>query len=134
MLSYGTPIRLLQNGRVSVRTAQFAPLHEAVPPKFYGGTESVVSCLTLVEHGDGVTQFASGDSRTSAWLVVDWPRALRRDPPIRDWLPPHQLLLEKVCRVAHEFDVLHFHLDYLSIALFPQLDAPFVTTLHGEST
>src|SRR5260370_23605411 len=35
-------------------------------------------------------------------------------------------------RVAHEFDVLHFHLDYLPFALFSQLDTPFVTTLHGR--
>jgi glycosyltransferase involved in cell wall biosynthesis len=119
---------------VSVRIAQIAPLHEAVPPKFYGGTERVVSYLTeaLVEQGHDVTLFASGDSHTSARLEAAWPRALRLDPSIRDWVAPHQLLLEKVRRVAHEFDVLHFHLDYLPFALFSQLDTPFVTTLHGR--
>jgi hypothetical protein len=39
-----------------------------------------------------------------------------------------------MCRLAHEVDVLHFHLDYLHFALFSQLDTPFVTTLHGKST
>ena len=29
-----------------MRIAQIAPLYEAVPPKFYGGTERVVSYLT----------------------------------------------------------------------------------------
>ncbi|PXW22402.1 glycosyltransferase family 4 protein [Paraburkholderia caballeronis] len=117
-----------------MRIAQIAPLYEAVPPKFYGGTERVVSYLTeaLVELGHDVTLFASGDSVTSAKLEAAWPRALRLDPTIRDALAPHIVLLERVRRVAHEFDVLHFHLDYLPFPLFTTLDTPFVTTLHGR--
>jgi glycosyltransferase involved in cell wall biosynthesis len=117
-----------------MRIAQIAPLHEAVPPKLYGGTERVVSYLTegLVELGHDVTLFASGDSRTSARLEAAWPRALRLDPTIRDWMAPHMLMLEQVRRAAHEFDILHFHLDYLPFPLFSQLDTPFVTTLHGR--
>jgi glycosyltransferase involved in cell wall biosynthesis len=117
-----------------MRIAQIAPLHEAVPPKFYGGTERVVSYLTegLVELGHDVTLFASGDSQTSARLEAAWPRALRLDPSIRDWMAPHMLMLEQVRRRAHEFDILHFHLDYLPFPLFSQLDTPFVTTLHGR--
>jgi hypothetical protein len=36
-----------------MRIAQIAPLSESVPPKLYGGTERVVSCLVdeLVEPG-----------------------------------------------------------------------------------
>jgi glycosyltransferase involved in cell wall biosynthesis len=117
-----------------MRIAQIAPLYEAVPPKFYGGTERVVSYLTeaLVDLGHDVTLFASGDSVTSAKLEAAWPRALRLDPTIRDPLAPHVLLLERVRRIAHEFDVLHFHLDYLPFPLFSTLDTPFVTTLHGR--
>jgi glycosyltransferase involved in cell wall biosynthesis len=117
-----------------MRIAQIAPLHEAVPPKFYGGTERVVSYLTeaLVDLGHDVTLFASGDSHTKATLVATWPSALRLDPSTRDVVAPHMLMLEKVRRVAHEFDVLHFHLDYLPFSLFSQLDTPFVTTLHGR--
>ena len=50
-----------------MRIAQIAPLHEAVPPKLYGGTERVVSFLTeeLVALGHDVTLFASGDSVTT---------------------------------------------------------------------
>lgn len=117
-----------------MRIAQIAPLHEAVPPKFYGGTERVVSYLTeaLVELGHEVTLFASGDSRTAGTLEAGWPRALRLDPAHRDVLAPHLLMLEKVRRVAHEFDILHFHLDYLPFQLFSRMDTPFVTTLHGR--
>ena len=53
-----------------MRIAQIAPLHEAVPPKLYGGTERVVSYLTeeLGALGHQVKLFASGDSATSARL------------------------------------------------------------------
>jgi hypothetical protein len=42
-----------------MKIAQVAPLYEAVPPKFYGGTERIVSFLTeaLVELGHQVTLF-----------------------------------------------------------------------------
>lgn len=117
-----------------MRIAQIAPLYEAVPPQFYGGTERVVSYLTdaLVDLGHDVTLFASGDSHTQATLEAVWPRALRLDTSTRDVIAPHMLLLERVCQVANEFDVLHAHLDYLPFSLFSRLHVPFVTTLHGR--
>src|SRR5271165_430636 len=88
-----------------MRIAQIAPLHEAVPPKLYGGTERVVSFLTeeLVAMGHDVTLFASGDSVTRAKLIPVWPQALRLDPTIRDAMAPQMLLMEEVYRRAHEF-------------------------------
>ncbi len=117
-----------------MRIAQIAPLHEAVPPKLYGGTERVVSYLTeeLVAQGHEVTLFASGDSVTSAKLEPIWPRALRLDPAIRDPIAPHMLLMEAARRKAEEFDVLHFHMDYWSFSLFGRQRTPFVTTMHGR--
>ncbi|WP_233863732.1 glycosyltransferase family 4 protein [Paraburkholderia adhaesiva] len=117
-----------------MRIAQIAPLHEAVPPKLYGGTERVVSNLTeaLVAQGHDVTLFASGDSITSAKLEAFWPQALRLDPTIRDVMAPHMLLLEEVRRRADEFDVLHFHIDYYPFSLFQRQEVPFVTTMHGR--
>ena len=117
-----------------MRIAQIAPLHEAVPPKLYGGTERVVSFLTeeLVALGHDVTLFASGDSVTSAKLEPIWPRALRLDPAIRDPIAPHMLLMEAVRQKAEEFDVLHFHMDYWSFSLFGRQRTPFVTTMHGR--
>jgi glycosyltransferase involved in cell wall biosynthesis len=117
-----------------MKIAQIAPLYEAVPPKFYGGTERVVSYLTegLVDLGHDVTLFASGDSITDARLEAVWPRALRLDPSVRDTLAPHMVLLETVRRMADEFDVLHFHLDYMPFSLFSGMNIPFVTTLHGR--
>ncbi|OYV60100.1 MAG: glycosyl transferase, partial [Acidiphilium sp. 21-62-4] len=117
-----------------MRIAQIAPLTEAVPPKLYGGTERVVSFLTeeLVAMGHDVTLFASGDSVTRAKLEAVWPRALRLDPTIRDFMGPHMLLMERVRQMAHEFDVLHFHMDYWPASLFSRQGVPFVTTLHGR--
>jgi glycosyltransferase involved in cell wall biosynthesis len=117
-----------------MRIAQIAPLHEAVPPKLYGGSERVVSFLTeeLVALGHDVTLFASGDSVTAAELEPIWPRALRLDPTIRDVVAPQMLLMEAVRRRAEELDVLHFHLDYSPFSLFSRQRTPFVTTLHGR--
>jgi glycosyltransferase involved in cell wall biosynthesis len=117
-----------------MRIAQVPPLHEAVPPKLYGGTERVVSFLIeeLMQLGHDVTLFASGDSVTSARLKPIWPRALRLDASIRDPIAPHMLLMEAVRKCAGDFDVLHFHMDYWPFSLFGQQDTPFVTTLHGR--
>jgi glycosyltransferase involved in cell wall biosynthesis len=117
-----------------MRIAQIAPLFEAVPPKLYGGTERVVFSLTeaLVEMGHDVTLFASGDSITSATLDAPWPRALRLDPDIRDWVATYALLIEYVRQRAGQFDVLHFHIDYWPNSVFLRQEVPFLTTLHGR--
>lgn len=114
--------------------AQVSPLYESVPPKLYGGTERVVSYLTeeLVRQGHRVTLFASGDSITSAELVPSCPRALRLDPECLDCLAHHFVMLEQVYRRAHEFDVIHFHVDYLHLPVSSRLRLPEVTTLHGR--
>jgi glycosyltransferase involved in cell wall biosynthesis len=117
-----------------MRIAQIAPLFEAVPPKLYGGTERVVSWLTeeLVTQGHQVTLFASGDSKTTASLDAVWPQAIRLDPEIKDWIAAYAVMIETVARRAHEFDVLHFHIDYFPFSLFSRLGVPFLTTLHGR--
>jgi glycosyltransferase involved in cell wall biosynthesis len=117
-----------------MKIAQVAPLHESVPPALYGGTERVVSYLTeeLVRRGHDVTLFASGNSRTRAHLVPGCERALRMDPRCRDPLARHLLLLERVFEQAREFDVLHFHVDYLHFPLSRRHAVPQITTLHGR--
>jgi glycosyltransferase involved in cell wall biosynthesis len=117
-----------------MRIAQIAPLTESVPPRTYGGTERVVSYLTeeLVAMGHDVTLFASGDSVTSAKLESAWPCALRFDSTLRDAMAPQVLLMEKVARQAHQFDVLHCHLDYWPFSLLSRQATPYLTTLHGR--
>jgi glycosyltransferase involved in cell wall biosynthesis len=123
-----------------LRIAQVAPLHESVPPRLYGGTERVVSYLTeeLVRLGHDVTLFASGDSRTSAKLVPCCPESLRLAGTCTDPVVPHLLMLEQVFAraegngVGGDFDIVHFHCDYLHYPLSRRSDIPNVTTLHGR--
>jgi glycosyltransferase involved in cell wall biosynthesis len=117
-----------------MRIAQVAPLYESVPPKLYGGTERVVSYLTeeLARQGHAVTLFASGDSVTRARLVAPTPRALRLDPDSIDHMAHHVLLLEQVFQRADEFDIIHFHIDYLHFPLSRRAWTPHLTTLHGR--
>jgi glycosyltransferase involved in cell wall biosynthesis len=117
-----------------MRIAQIAPLTESVPPRLYGGTERVVSYLTeaLVDMGHDVTLFASGDSKTAAQLESVWPTALRFDRTLRDPIAPHMTQMERVCREAGGFDILHSHLDYWMFSLLTRTGTPAVTTLHGR--
>src|SRR5438067_7267816 len=117
-----------------MKIVQITPLVESVPPTLYGGTERVVSWLTeeLVRQGHDVTLFASGDSATKARLVASVPKALRLDPGCQDQLAPHLLLLEEVFRRRDDFDVVHFHCDYLHFPFSRRRRQPHVTTLHGR--
>jgi glycosyltransferase involved in cell wall biosynthesis len=117
-----------------MKIAQIAPLYESVPPKFYGGTERVVSYLTeeLVRLGHDVTLFASGDSRTSAELVRCCDMALRLNPIVVDPLPYHMIMLEEVRHRTDEFDILHFHIDFLHGPLVRDFAGRTLTTLHGR--
>lgn len=116
-----------------MKIAQISPLFERVPPRKYGGTERVVSWLTeeLVAQGHQVTLFASGDSITSANLVAAYPHPLRENGS-RETLAPHVLLLEEVFARAHQFDVLHFHIDFLHYPLSRRQQTPHLTTLHSR--
>jgi glycosyltransferase involved in cell wall biosynthesis len=117
-----------------MRIAQVAPLYESVPPKLYGGTERVVSYLTeeLVRQGHDVTLFASGDSVTAANLVSCTPEALRLNSRCVDALAHHIRMLEKVLQYSSEFELVHFHIDYLHFPLSRRSNVPNVTTLHGR--
>src|SRR4029079_10424173 len=102
-------------------------------PKLYGGTERVVHFLTeaLVDLGHDVTLFASGDSSTRAELVSCAPTALRLNRCV-DPVAPHVAMIEEVIARADEFDVMHFHTDYLGYSLARRQTVPYVTTMHGR--
>jgi len=116
-----------------MKIAQVAPLYESVPPHGYGGTERVVSYLTeeLVRLGEEVTLFASGDSKTAAHLIPISPRSLRLGKAV-DTLAHHIVLLEEVFQRLDQFDIVHFHIDYLHFPLSRRASFAHVTTLHGR--
>jgi glycosyltransferase involved in cell wall biosynthesis len=117
-----------------VKIAQVAPLYESVPPRGYGGTERVVSYVTeeLVGLGHDVTLFASGDSVTRARLVSGCERSLRLDSGCRDPLAAHFRQLGQLADAADQFDLIHFHIDYLHFPASGLARWPRVTTLHGR--
>lgn len=117
-----------------MKIAQVAPLFESVPPRFYGGTERIVSYLTeeLVRQGHEVTLFASGDSQSRAELIAGCETALRLSEIRQDPILQHLLMLEEVRERANEFDVIHFHIDLLQFPLLRAIRRPAVTTLHGR--
>src|SRR5579863_2765670 len=113
-----------RSGKPRMKIAQVAPLYESVPPRLYGGTERVVSYLTeeLVRQGHNVTLFASGDSITSACLRPMCEQAFRlQGGRVRDPLALHVRMLEIVAREASEFDIVHFHIDYMHFPLTRRL-------------
>ena len=117
-----------------MRIAQVAPLYESVPPTRYGGTERVVSYLTeeLVRQGHEVTLFASGDSLTEARLVPVCKQSLRLAPGCIDPLAHHVLLVERVLDEKENFDLIHFHIDYLHYPRSRNENVVALTTLHGR--
>src|SRR4051794_33724694 len=117
-----------------MKISQIAPFVENVSPPLYGGTERIVFLLTeeLVRQGHEVTLFASADSITSAELVPCTPQALRLNTAVKDPIPYYMLMLDRVRRMADEFDILHFHIDQLHFPLFRDIAARTLTTLHGR--
>lgn len=116
-----------------MRIAQVAPLYESVPPRLYGGTERVVSYLTeaLVREGHDVTLFASGDSVTEARLISPCKQSLRLSGCL-DPLTYHVVALDQVFSMADQFDLIHFHIDYLHFPTSKNLGTTQLTTLHGR--
>jgi glycosyltransferase involved in cell wall biosynthesis len=117
-----------------MRVAQVSPLYESVPPKLYGGTERVVAFLTeeLVRQGHEVTLYASGDSITSANLVACSPRSLRLDEDCVDPIARHITMLERLFSEAEQYDIIHFHIDYLHFPLSRRTRIRQLSTLHGR--
>jgi glycosyltransferase involved in cell wall biosynthesis len=117
-----------------MKIAQIAPLYERVPPKLYGGTERIVSYLTeeLVRQGHDVTLFASGDSKTSAKLVRCCDMALRLNPSVQEPVLYHVIMLEEVRQRVDQFDILHFHIDFLHAPLVRDIAGHTLTTRHGR--
>lgn len=116
-----------------LRIAQIAPLAEAVPPKLYGGTERVIWWLTeeLVRQGHDVTLYASGDSETSARLVPCAPQGLRL-AGIDNHVASTVAMIDRVLQDADQYDVIHFHIDFVHFPLFKHLADRCFTTLHGR--
>jgi glycosyltransferase involved in cell wall biosynthesis len=132
--------REYNNKDATMKIAQIAPPWLAIPPKNYGGTETVIYNLVeeQVAQGHDVTLFAPGDAKTSARLVSFFPRSL-----VKEGVPWTNHLkafyhLEKALEQVREddFDIVHTHLSSTAdLYIFPltaALAIPHITTLHSH--
>ena len=123
-----------------MKIAQIAPPWLPIPPKNYGGTESVIYNLVeeLVAQGHDVTLFAPGDAKTSAKLVSFFPNSILAKKGNWDMHLKAFYHLQKAieCVRAQKFDIVHTHLSSSSdLYLFPltaSLTIPHVMTLHSN--
>jgi hypothetical protein len=94
-----------------------APISWRALPRHYGPWEQVTSLLTepLVARGVDVTLFATKDSRTAAKLDAICPAPYSEDPAIdaKVW---EMLHVAHVFEKAGEFDLIHNHVDFVSLA------------------
>ena len=116
-----------------MRIAQIVPLQLAVPPRAYGGTERVVYNLVeaLVKQGHDVTLYATGDSQTSARLVPMLDTALRFDPDV-DATAHHVAMLNEIYADADQYDIIHSHMEYITLPFVDKTHRPTLLTLHGR--
>ena len=126
--------------RIPMKIAHIAPPWIALPPKDYGGTETMLYHLVeeQVAQGHDVTLLAPGDARTSAQLVSFFPRSLiATGVPWQGHLKAYYHLSKSVEYIKnHDFDVVHTHLsssaDMYLFPLMAYLATPHVMTLHSR--
>ena len=118
----------------TLRIAQVAPPFERVPPPAYGGTERIIDELVRELHrrGHAVTTFASGDSVVPGTLVETVSEGLRVTGYAGEGLPWMLITIQEVLARAHEFDLIHSHLEWASVLLAKVSPIPVVTTFHGR--
>ncbi|QBD79898.1 glycosyltransferase family 4 protein [Ktedonosporobacter rubrisoli] len=123
-----------------MKIAQVAPPWITIPPKNYGGTESVICNLieAQVAQGHDVTLFAPGDAKTSAKHVSFFPKSLLTEGvPWTMHLKAFYHLQKALEQVREQdFDIVHMHLssgsDMYILPLAATFPLPHVTTLHSH--
>ena len=123
-----------------MKIAHIAPPWISIPPKNYGGTETVLYNLieAQVAQGHDVTLFAAGDATTSAKLVSFFPHSLlEAGVPWQGHLKAYYHLHKAIEYIKdHDFDIIHTHLsssaDMYLFPLMSHLAIPHVMTLHSH--
>ncbi|HEY8533578.1 MAG TPA: glycosyltransferase family 4 protein [Micromonospora sp.] len=121
-----------------LRIAMVVPPYFEVPPRAYGGVESVVADLTdaLVARGHDVTLIGVGEPRTKARFVPLWPRPI----PERLGEPFPEVVHAALARRAIQrlaagpgLDIVHDHTlaGPLNAPIYAGLGLPTVVTAHG---
>src|SRR5438105_4245891 len=103
----------------TMKIAQIAPPWITIPPKNYGGTESVLYNLVeqQVAQGHDVTLFAPGDAKTSAKLVSFFPKSLLQEGVLWTMHLKAFYHLEKSLEQVKEqdFEIVHTHSAWMAL-------------------
>lgn len=140
-LYYPTTFLLSKKGEktntiVQMKIAVVGSLWLPTPPVKYGGTEHVIATLVdgLVAKGHDVTLFAPATAKTLGRLVPTVPYALRDKGISWENTSFTAFHLSEVFDRAHEFDIIHMHVnknqDYLSFPLSLLANVPTLFTIH----
>ncbi|HPS72386.1 MAG TPA: glycosyltransferase family 4 protein [Bacteroidales bacterium] len=118
-----------------MKIAVLSPISWRTPPLKYGPWEQVASNITegLVELGNDVTLFASGNSVTKAKLQYVSETAYSENPDIdtKVWECLH---ISHLMEQADQFDIIHNNFDFLPLTYSKLIKTPMVTTIHGFSS
>ncbi len=132
----------MKTNKVTLKIAQVAAPWFSVPPKDYGGTETVISHLTeeQVKQGHNVTLFASGDSLTSGELRYYIEKSLsgQKIPWSNHTEAEYHSIssFREITKYQEKYDIVHVHLssasDLMLFKLVSQLQIPYICTLHSR--
>src|SRR5215212_7923812 len=117
-----------------LRIALVAPPVLPIPPTAYAGTERVVAALAdgLVARGHHVTLFASGDSTAGSEVVPVVPNAAWNGRSTGDTSTFGMLAAIRALEHAERFDLIHSHVDVMTLPLALHSPVPVVTTFHSR--
>jgi glycosyltransferase involved in cell wall biosynthesis len=117
------------------RIGMISPVAWRTPPRAYGAWETVASNITeeLVRRGWDVTLFATKDSITKARLLAVVERGYEEDTSV-DPKVCEYLHLSEAFERADEFDLIHSHYDFMSLAYSKLVKPPVLITIHGFSS
>jgi len=131
-----------QENHHPLKIAQVAAPWFSVPPKDYGGTETVISHLTeeQIKQGHNVTLFASGDSLTKGELRYYVEKSLfqQKIPWSNPTEAEYHLIssFREIAKSPERYDIVHTHLsstsDLIVLKLAAQLQIPHLCTLHSR--
>jgi glycosyltransferase involved in cell wall biosynthesis len=65
-------------------------------------------------------------------LISPCSESLRLNEKCIDRMAYHLLMLEMILQRASQFDIIHYHIDYIHYALSRRCSTPNITTLHGR--
>ena len=118
-----------------MKVAILSPVAWRTPPRKYGPWEQVASNVAegLVDLGLEVTLFATGDSLTRGKLEAvvksGYEESADANAKVFEYLHIAHLM-----EMAHEFDLVHNHFDFMPLVFSKLIKTPILTTIHGFSS